>query len=64
MSNLLTLAKAIEQGRLEDFAAQAEAAGIGPIDRTEFERGLGRLTAPQQVGQTSRSPGRGGSPGK
>ncbi len=32
----LTLSEAIKTDRLEDFIAQAEAAGIGPIDRAKF----------------------------
>ena len=60
----LTLSEAINAGRLEDFAAQAEAEGIGPADRDQFDAIVGRITAPQPEGQTSRSPARDGSRGK
>lgn len=52
---ILTLAEAIEQDRLPEFAAQAEADGIGPADRAQFEALVGTLTAPQPEDQTSRS---------
>lgn len=61
---MLTLAEALKTGRLSDFAAQAEAAGIGPADHAQFETLMGRVTAPLPEGQTSRSRGRGGSRGK
>lgn len=60
----LSLADALASGRLSDFAAQAEAEGIGPADRAQFDAMVGRITAPQPEGQTSRSPARGGSRGK
>jgi len=60
----ITLAQALSEGRLQDFAAQAEAAGVGPIDRAEFDAMVGRITAPLPEGQTSRSRGRDCSPGK
>lgn len=60
----LTLAEALREGRLEQFAEQAEADGVGPADRAQFEALVGRLTAPQPEGQTSRSPGGGASRGK
>ena len=50
----LTLKAAIEADRLEDFAEQAEAEGIGPINSEEFENRLGRFIAPQPEDQTSR----------
>lgn len=49
------LAKAIAEGRLDEFAAEAEAAGVGPADRAQFEALVGVITAPRQEGQTSRS---------
>lgn len=61
---MLTLAEAIEQDRLDDFTAQAEAQGIGPADRAQFEAMVGRVTAPQPEDQTSRSPGSGSKRGK
>lgn len=60
----LTLAEALATNRLPDFIAQAEADGVGPADRGQFEALLGRVTAPQQEGQTFRSPGSGCSRGK
>ena len=64
MSEHLPLSKALEEGRLEEFIQQAEANGIGPADRAQFEKMVGRVTAPQPEDQTSRSRGRGGSAGK
>ena len=62
---MLTLADAIKDGRLEDFITQAEAGHIGPIEPDQFEAAVARIVkAPLPVDQTSRSPGRGGSPGK
>jgi hypothetical protein len=61
---MLTLADAIAQDRLREFAAQAEAEGIGPADRDQFEALLGRVTAPQPEGQTCRSPAHGSKRGK
>lgn len=55
----MTLEEALRTGRLDDFAAQAEAEGIGPADRTQFEALVGTLTAPQQEDQTFRSRGAG-----
>jgi len=60
----LTLSQALAEGRLSDFVTQAEAEGVGPADRAHFEALVGRLTAPQQEDQTSRSRGDGGSRGK
>ena len=60
----ITLAKAIEEGRLSDFIDQAEADGIGPIDAADFDQMLGRvIKAPQLEGRTSRSPADGDSRG-
>jgi|DeeseametaMP0747_FD_contig_21_902041_length_893_multi_4_in_0_out_0_2 hypothetical protein len=61
---MLTLAEAIKQDRLPEFAAQAEAQGIGPADRAQFEALVGTLTAPQPEDQTSRSRGDGSKRGK
>lgn len=60
----MTLAQALKEGRLNEFAAQAEAQGVGPADRAQFDAMVGRVTAPQPEGQTSRSRARGGSRGK
>ena len=62
--NKLTLAKAIASDRLEEFAAQAEADGVGPVDRTMFDALIGRVTEPQPEDQTSRSHGGGLKRGK
>lgn len=44
----LTLRKALAQGRLPEFIAQQEAAGVGPADRPAFDRRLEQLIkAPQ-----------------
>lgn len=61
---MLTLSEALESGRLQEFIAQAEAEKIGPADRAQFDAMVGRITAPQPEGQTSRSRARGGSRGK
>lgn len=60
----LSLAEALASDRLEDFIVQAEAAGVGPADRAQFEATLGAVTAPQPEGQTSRSPAHGSKRGK
>lgn len=60
----LTLSQALDEDRLDDFVAQAEAAGIGPADRAQFDALMGRVTAPQQEDRTSRSLDRGASRGK
>lgn len=64
MSDRLTLKKAIESNRLEDFIAQAEADGIGPVDRDELDKALRRvITSREGSRPASRSPDRGGSRG-
>lgn len=60
----LSLADALASDRLNDFIAQAEADGIGPADRAQFDALLGRVTEPQPEGQTSRSPAQGSKRGK
>ncbi len=60
----LTLNKALAEGRLDEFAAQAEADGVGPADRKQFDALMGRVTAPLPEGQTSRSRGGGSKRGK
>ena len=59
----LSLAEALASDRLGDFAAQAEADGIGPVDRAQFDSLVGRVTAPLPEGQTSHSPARGSKRG-
>jgi len=61
---MITLSQALAEGRLSDFIDQAEAEGIGPADRSQFEALVGRVTAPQPEGQTSRSRGDGVKRGK
>lgn len=51
----LNLAEALASNRLDDFAAQAEADGIGPADRAQFDD-LMKVTVPPPEDQTSRSP--------
>lgn len=60
---MLTLVDALENGRLQEFIAQAEADGVGPADRTLFEALIGKVTAPQPEDQTSHSPAPGSSRG-
>lgn len=60
----LTLNEAIRTNRLTEFAEQAEANGVGPADRFQFDALIGRVTAPQPEDQTSRSPGGGSKRGK
>lgn len=61
---MLTLSEALKTGRVAEFAAQAEAEGVGPADRAQFDAMVGHITAPLPEGQTSRSPGHGASRGK
>jgi hypothetical protein len=61
---MITLAKALAENRLPEFIEQAEAQGIGPADRAQFEALVGRVTAPQPEDQTSRSRGGGSKSGK
>lgn len=61
---MITLSEALANDRLDEFIAQAEAEGVGPADRAQFEALVGRVTAPQPEGRTSRSRARGGSAGK
>lgn len=60
----LKLNDALAVNRLQDFIAQAEADGIGPADRAQFDALVGRVTAPLPEDQTSRLPVRGSSRGK
>ncbi|GAA0767340.1 hypothetical protein FHS52_001688 [Erythromicrobium ramosum] len=60
----LTLSEALAGDRLSEFVEQAEAEGIGPADRAQFEGLLGRVTAPQPEDQTSRLPAHGSKRGK
>ena len=60
----LSLRQALAEDRLQDFISQAEAQGIGPADRAQFEAMVGRVTAPQPEGQTSRSRAHGSKRGR
>jgi hypothetical protein len=65
MNQHLTLSNALKSGRLDDFIAQEEARGIGPIGRAELNLYIAALVKSQQSkDQTSRSPRRDGSTGK
>lgn len=59
----LNLAEALASDRLEDFAAQAEADGVGPADRSRFDA-LVKVTVPPPEDQTSRSRAGGSKRGK
>jgi len=59
----MNLKEAIKEGQLSDFVDQAEAEGVGPADRKQFES-LMDVTVRPQEDQTSRSPDRDGSPEK
>jgi len=62
---MLTLSKAVKSGRLQEFVAQEEARGIGPVGRQELDRHIAELVkAPQSKDQTSRSASVDGSTGK
>jgi hypothetical protein len=60
----ITLSEALKRGDVERFVQQAEADGIGPIPLQDFEKVVGRVTAPQPADRTSRLRARGGSRGK
>jgi hypothetical protein len=62
---MLTLSEAIKTGQLQEFIAQEEARGVGPVDRAELDRALAKMIkAPRSKDQTSRSPSPDGSTGK
>jgi hypothetical protein len=62
---MLTLAEAIKDGRLQDFIAQEEARGAGPVDQAAFDALAATLIkAPQSKGRTSRSASGDGLSGK
>lgn len=53
---MLSLRKAINNGRLDDFIDQAEAAGIGPIRAADFDVAVSRIIKTEQSDdQTSHS---------
>jgi hypothetical protein len=56
MPDNLTLSRALSSNALAAFVDQAEAEGIGPADRAQFDKMLERVIAPQPEVQTSHSP--------
>lgn len=62
---MLSLREAMESGRLQEFIAQEEARGVGPINEGEFnEIASAVIKTRQSDDQTSGSPRRDGSRGK
>ena len=52
----LSLKAALAENRLDDFIAQEEARGVGPVDLSEFEKLAEALAiAPRPEDQTSHS---------
>lgn len=61
----LSLSYARKSGRLEDFIAQEEARGVGPINEAEFDETASKVIKTQQSeDQTSHSLPDDGSLGK
>ncbi len=61
----ITLSDAIRLDMLDEFIAQEEARGVGPISEAEFdETASAVIRTPQSGDQTSGSPRRDGSSGK
>jgi hypothetical protein len=51
---MLTLSEAMKTRRLQEFIAQEEARGVGPVDRAELDRALAKMVkAPRSEDQTS-----------
>lgn len=66
MSNVpdkpLSLREVFATDHLEDFIAQEEARGVGPVDRDELDVAVRRIVRGSQPDdRTSRSASRGGS---
>jgi hypothetical protein len=60
----VTLHAALSERRMEEFIAQEEARGIGPIDRAEFDGAASTLIKAQRSeDQTSHSASDGNSSG-
>ena len=60
-----TLKETLSKNRLEEFIAQEEARGVGPVSRADFDAlNVALIKAPQSRGRTSRSSSGGGSTGK
>ena len=54
MSDTLSLTEAIETGRLQEFIAQREAEGLGPISKAEFDKTASAvIKTPPRDDQTS-----------
>lgn len=65
MANRLTLKKALESSRLDEFIAQEEARGVGAANQVDFEAALRAVAKPpQSEDRTSRSQSGDGSTGK
>lgn len=62
----LSLSEALRTGRVDAFVTQAEAAGVGPVSKADFDESVRRVavTRPQLSGRTSRSQSGDGSGGK
>lgn len=59
---MLSLRKAAESGRLQEFIAQEEARGVGPISEAEFDKTASAvIKTPQSDDRTSGSLRRDGS---
>jgi hypothetical protein len=53
---MLSLAEATKTGRLQEFIAQEETRGIGPINRADYDAATTALIkSPQSKDRTSRS---------
>lgn len=62
---MISLSKAQKTNRLDEFIAEQEAHGVGPIGRHEFSALIKQaLKQPKSRGRTSDSRVRGGSSGK
>jgi hypothetical protein len=56
------MSAAIKSGRLQEFIAQEEARGIGPVDRAELDRRIADLIKAKQLeDRTLHSASAGGS---
>lgn len=65
MKDHVTLQQAISEGRLDEFIAQQEAHGVGPISEAEFNDAASKVIRTEQPDdQTSGSPRHDGSRGK
>jgi len=61
----LSLMEALSEDKLDEFISGQETRGVGPISEAEFDETASTvIKAPLSDDQTSRSPRRGGSPGK